>query len=229
MKTTIIGLDLSFTSTGITITDLLKNEGDKMSFHKVVFDPEISMEHKYRPKDTMNLDVHTYAIPKSTNTMVLDSNDTNDIEQIHSTMRASSASTKIAEIIYQHLSEYKPDNVVICIENYIMPAFGGHNQLKNVGGLIMLQGFVRIKLINICNKLSIPIKLLTPTPRKVKAQFTGNGNDTKEKMVETFLDKYEGNKLLPEINKKDVTFINDVVDSFALMWFAYITMNKFIL
>jgi len=63
--------------------------------------------------------------------------------------------------------------------------------------------------------------MLTPSPSTVKKFFANNGKAEKIDMLKAFLNKYNGIKLLPTIDGKDVKNINDVIDSFAMNAYAY--------
>ena len=116
------------------------------------------------------------------------------------------------------INEY--DFIIFCIENYIMPDFGGKNQLKTVSGLIMLQGFVREHIIKNYGN-SKKVKLLTPTPSTIKSFFAKNGRADKEMMIKSFIENYDGEKLIPDIKNLDTSAVNDVVDSFAMAFYSY--------
>lgn len=224
MKTLIVGIDLSFNSTGITNSVIENNIASIMEFHKIVFDDESNKSGKpYSPKIIPNLNVHTYTLSRIVKPLDLciDDTDLNNFEQLKTTLRAMTCSSKISHIISEAIEKYNPDNMIVCLENYIMPSFGGQNSLKTVSGLIILQGFVREFLIKYCQKLTLQLKLLTPSPTQVKLFFCKDGQADKDFMVYTFINDYDGKKLLPSLEYKDTQYINDVVDSFALNWYAY--------
>ena len=229
MKSLIIGIDLSFNSTGMT-NSLVENDiASMMEFHKIVFDDESNISGKpYTPKSIPNLNVHTYTLTRTFKPLDLciDDTDLNNFEQLKTTLRAMSCSNKICQVIVSSVEKFKPDQLVVCIENYIMPSFGGQNSLKTVSGLIILQGFVREFIIKYCSKISLTVKMLTPSPTSVKLFFCKDGQAEKDFMLYTFINEYDGKKLLPSIDYKDTQYINDVVDSFALNWYAYSKMLK---
>ena len=45
-------------------------------------------------------------------------------------------------------------------------------------------------------------------------------------MLKVFLESYEGNKLLPDVTLDSLSKINDVIDAFSLMMFAYSKLIK---
>ena len=228
-KSLIIGLDLSFSSTGITIAYLEDTIGKKIQFHKVVFDENKNKTgKKYTPTKITNLNITTYRLPTNllANDVVLDLDDKNNLEQVETTIKALICSKKIGTIIKEALCTYECDELFFSIENYIMPQFSGSNQLKTVSGLIMLQGYVREIIIRTCLDLKIEFKIFTPTPSNNKLFFARNGSADKPLMVKQFLDFYEGKKLLPDTTNDSVHAINDVVDSFSLMMHAYSKIIK---
>jgi len=223
-KTLIIGLDLSFSCTGITISYLEDNVGKSIQFHRVIFDDNSNKTNKkYTPTPIKNVNTVTYRLPTNIliSDMVFDKKDINNFEQCESTLKGLISSKKIGIIIAKALDDYKPDEAIFCIENYIMPSFEGQNQLKVVAGLIQLQGYVRELIIRFCLDLKIPFKLFTPTPKSNKLFFTKNGNADKSEMLKIFLTEYQGNKLLPTITMESVHQINDVIDAFSLCMYAY--------
>jgi hypothetical protein len=230
-KTLVIGLDLSFSSTGITISYLEDYIGKNIQFHKVIFDNNTNKtSKKYTPQKIKNVNIITYRMPTNllVSDLVIDLNDKNNVQQVESTIKALICSKKICLIIEKSLKQYNPDEVIFSIENYIMPTFSGSSQLKTVGGLISLQGYVREKIILLCLDLQIKFKIYTPTPSSNKLFFAKNGNADKALMIKCFLIYYQGNKLLPTIDENSVNIINDIVDSFSLMLNAYdkLIINK---
>lgn len=227
-KKLIVGLDLSFNSTGITIAIFDDFIGKKIQLHKVVFDDNSNKTSKrYTPREIKNLNITTYRLPSNllVGDICFDLNDTNTREQCEITIKALICSKKIGIIVSNAIKRYTPDEIFFSIENYIMPTFSGPQQLKNVGGLITLQGYVREILIKLCLENKLPFKLYTPTPSSNKLIFSGNGSADKDFMLETFLKYYDGVKLLPTITEGDSASVNDVIDSFSLMTSTY---NKII-
>lgn len=223
MKHLIISIDLSFKSTGMTIAKLNNNIAEEISFYRVLFDKELSLHNKeYSPKSIKNVNDFIYRMPHYilVNDLVINEDDENNVEQCETTLKAIFCSSAIKKIIDKHCKINDYDFVVFCIENYIMPDFGGKNQLKSVSGLIMLQGFVREHIIKEYGN-SKKIKLLTPTPSTIKSFFAKNGRADKSLMIKSFIENYDGKKLIPDIEKLTIPSINDVVDSFAMAMYSY--------
>lgn len=231
-KILLIGIDLSFNSTGISICKIQNIDGKykpvTIKFHRVIFDEKITANgQQHKPKEIKNVNQVTYRMPTNIDVddLLLTNKDKNDFEQTYTTIRAMICSKKINKIIAQVINEFQPSVVICTIENYIMPSFAGPNSLKNVSGLITLQGFVRAFLIRW--KITYPdIKLLlhTPSPTQNKKFFTGDGKADKQKMIDTFLKYHDGNKLIPDIShckSSGATKIDDVIDSYSLMIFGW--------
>jgi hypothetical protein len=222
-KTLIIGLDLSFASTGLVMSEINNNIGEKISFYKIVFDDNSNKRKKYVPTKIKNVNIITYRMPSNilVSDLCLDIDDMNNMEQTESTLKAMICSKKIGQILYSKINDSQFEKIIVVIEGYIMPVFSGQNQLKIVSGLIMLQGFVREIIIKISLEKNIPLKMFTPAPKSNKLFFAHNGNAEKQEMLKVFLEDYEGNKLLPDITINSVAKINDVIDAFSLMMFGY--------
>lgn len=224
----IIGIDLSFNSTGITISKIGENNiGEKMEFYRIIFDDNKNKKKIYVPTSIKNLNQSTYRMPTNIDISDLLINiidDENNFEQMETTLKGMICSKIINKIIRESIDKYQTKEIIVAIENFVMPAFSGKNQLKTVAGLIMLQGFVREFLIRLKIDLNIDLKILTPSPSSVKKFFTGNGNAEKIDMLKAFLTIYDGNKLLPDVTEDSLNKINDVIDSFALMMLAYKTI-----
>lgn len=220
----IIGLDLSFSSTGVTIINFEDKVAKNIQFHRVIFDDESRKSDKsYKPTKLSNINNVTYRLPTniSADDLIMNDEDTNNIEQAEATLKALICSKKIGSIIIKAIKQYSPEEVIFSIENYIMPAFSGQNQLKVVSGLIMLQAFVREIAIRLSIELQFKIRLFTPTATSNKKFFTGDGRAQKDKMLTTFIDIYDGVKLIPDAHMSKLHMINDVVDSFALACQAF--------
>ena len=163
--------------------------------------------------------------------MLIDGDNENNTEQIHVTIKALICVKKIKEILDKAIIQFKPNDIVFVIENYIMPSYTGPQQLKTVSGLIMLQGFVREFIVKtkILND-AINIKLMTPTPSNNKKFFAKDGNADKPKMMKIFIEGYDGKKLIPDVCIEKIGVLNDVIDSFALCmqgYSEYIKIQKF--
>lgn len=223
-KKLIIGLDLSFSCTGITISYLEDNIGKKMKFHRVLFDNQKSKKGKiYSPTKIQNISDTIYRMPTNilVDDIVIDKSDENNIEQCEITLKAVVSSKKIEGIIKESIDNFQPDEIIISVENYIMPDFNGPNNLKSVSGSIMLQGYVREKIIRICIDNKLPFKLLTVTPSSLKLFFAKHGSADKLMMLQKFMTDWDGKKLLPTVDINMLGLVNDVIDSFALMMYAY--------
>lgn len=231
----IIGLDLSFSSTGITVINFENNVAKSIQFHRVIYDENKQKTDKvYKPTKLSKINNLTYRLPTNilAEDLIMNDEDENNIEQAEATLKALICSKKIGTVIQSAIRQYRPDEVIFSIENYIMPAFSGQNQLKVVSGLIMLQGFVREISIRLSIELGFAIRLFTPTATSNKKFFTGDGRAQKDKMLHTFINIYDGQKLIPEAHISKLHMINDVVDSFALACQAfhiYLNYGRFVI
>lgn len=102
----------------------------------------------------------------------------------------------ILEYIRLYLDQYHPDYVVI-----EAPAFNAVGRVSDLSGLnhaIRLECLIR----------NIPIYPLSPT--MVKMQTVGNGQATKEMMIQTWL------KLFPEYSRLETMKVDDLADAWAL-------------
>lgn len=174
------------------------------------------------PKTIQNVTDFYYKLPTDVplESMILDFSDENTLEQCEATLKGMLVAKRVKQCIEEKIQKHQPDKIIITIENFIMPAFSGKNQLKTVAGLIMLQGFVRGELIKMIATRKIDFKLMTPSPTSNKLIFTGDGRSDKGKMRETFITIYNGNQLLPTI-EEDANKLEDVVDAFSLMVYGY--------
>lgn len=224
-KQLIIGLDLSLNSTGICFSYLEDNVGKKLSFYKIIFDSNQNKSGKiFTPQEIKNVNQITYRMP--TNVLLSDlliENNLNDEEQITATLKAMICSKKIVRTIFEQVQRYELTDIFVSFENFIMPAFAGHNQLKTVSALIMLQSFVREKLIMLSADKSINMKITTPSPTTVKKYFTDDGKADKSKMEQCFVDKFNGKKLIPNLEKGK---LDDIIDAFALTMYVYSKIIK---
>lgn len=220
-KQIILGLDLSFNSTGISVTYMEDNQPKIMKFYRVVFDDESNKTGKIlKPQEIKNINQIVYRMPSNIHyDDIVKNSDKNTDEQIITTLRAMICSKKICSIIARLLTEWNPDKLIVCIENYIMPSFAGPNSLKSVSGLILLQGYIREWFVKCkISQPDISMYLYTPSPTQNKKSFCGDGKAEKQKMIDTFVNDYDGNKLLPIITKGK---IDDVIDAFSLMIYGY--------
>lgn len=226
MKSLIIGLDLSFNSTGICFSHLENHQGQRIKFFNLLYD-DGSRKRRFEPKYIKNVNHIIYRMPTDVllDDIILDKNDVNNFEQLHATLRGMISVKKIFTLISEEISRDQYDEIIICIENFIMPAFAGKNQLKTVAGLIMMQGFLRAEIIKYCAGKKLNFKLLTPSPTTNKYNFTKNGKADKSKMIESFINIYEGKQLIPTI-EEDKNKLEDVVDAFSLMMYGYSKIIK---
>lgn len=227
-----IGLDLSFNSTGITFyNELLDKESNKIisseiEFHRLVRDKEITTriinvnQHIYSSKLLSvdlelkhDLDVYENAIEYSN-------------EQIDLTEKYFISVTTIKNIIIKYLNTIKQDykldnngiNIFVNMEGSILSGFNFNTQI----GVNMLQGFLRAELIKlqmVNNFKTFKFRIIPPT--LLKSFFTNNGSADKLEMIESFINNYDGKKLIPQIDlsNKYVSELNDIIDSFALVAF----------
>lgn len=224
MKELIIGLDLSLSCTGITIFEFENKIAQKIIFYRILFDDQSNKTGKgYTPFKLKNINDIVYTLPVNVklDDIVIDDTDENNIEQMSATLRMMICSQKINNIIQKVIETKTVDKITFAIENYIMPAFEGKNQLKTVSEAIMLQGQVRSNIIKLSLLKNIKIKILTPTPSKLKKFFSLDGDADKLKMLQTFITYYNGQKILPDAKIENLGKINDVIDSFALSIYGF--------
>jgi hypothetical protein len=215
---TIFGLDLSLNSTGFCCGSF----DEKGTLESISFDRFIYLDSKFTDKGKLRhvkpqygVTHHTYTMPvnvKMDDLLIVD--DVINREQIDASIKSMMCSKQISSVISEKLVDVK--TVIFTIENFIMPSFGGKNQLKVVGSLINLQGYVREFIIRCA--ITYPdkkIKLIVPSPSTVKKFFAKDGNASKIKMIETFYSDWNGRSVLSDMGK-----IDDLVDSFALMQYA---------
>jgi hypothetical protein len=225
-KILIFGIDLSFNSTGICIYELkntissetLKSEiiGRKMDFYRIVYNP-LRKINVYN-QEIKNVHQMFYSLPL--NFLVEDtaSEEESDILQTENTVKGLMIKRIVENILY---TVYQPNvkKIICIIENYVMPTYSGATQLSGVGGLIMLQGFIRELFIEfILSHRDVQLKFGFPTPSHNKYSFTKNGNATKDIMIDYFKRFYNGDVLLPELSHYKV---DDLVDAFSLMCYGY--------
>lgn len=224
-KKLIIGIDLSFNSTGITITEFENEKALTIGFHRLIFDDESNKIKKYIPKPIKNINQYTYKLPGNISAIdiVNDESDFYSEDQANITLKAMVCCKRIMKIILEKIIKINsnPIDLYINIEGFIMPSITGIQQFKSLSGLIMLQGMLRSDLIKVKLNESLNIdvfKIYITSPTDLKMWFSGNGAADKQVMLDSFVDDYEGNKLLPDTSS--LAKINDVVDSFALMLHA---------
>jgi hypothetical protein len=233
-KLLIIGLDLSSNSSAITTSffelPLINDEylfesinHKNIVFDLIKFDESNGVRTFKNAKKHSNVNYVYYHLPNniSFENMTIDLEDVNSAEQNEITLKASICSANINNIIRKNIECFKPDVLIYSIENYVMPTYGGKTQLKNVGLNIMIQGYIRDFLIKYCLKNKIkPLSISTP-PTSLKLFFALNGSAEKFDMLKSFINRFDGTKLIPDLKETDVASINDVVDSFALMVYSF--------
>lgn len=227
-----IGLDLSFNSTGITFYNELYDQNNKkiesnVEFHRLVRDKE-------NTSIIINVNQHVYFSqllsveldlkhPSSTD-FVNAADYSND--QIDLTEKYFISVRAIMKLFVKYFNEvkntYKLDtsqiNVYVNMEGSILSGFNFNTQI----GVNMLQGFLRAELIKfqLVNQFQL-FKFRMVPPTLLKSFFANHGGADKKQMVESFIENYDGNKLIPQIDlsNKMVDHLNDIVDSFALVAF----------
>lgn len=213
----IVGMDLSFNSTGLTFTTCKNGLGLGIEFHRIVYNET--------PRPIKNINQHTYKLPVNVAIDdIVDETDFYSEDQAFITLKAMMCCKRITSILVSKINKlkqkYPNHNISLYtnIEGFIMPNLAGNQQLRVLGGLIMLQGLIRSDLL----KLNITerfhnFRIFITSPTQLKKYFTGNGSSLTDKalMLECFLNIFDGAKLLPDTTS--LAKVNDVVDSFALM------------
>lgn len=222
MRQIIIGLDLSFNSTGIVFGFFENYNATHISLHRLVFDDNSRKTLSWKPKHIPGINQETYKMPDNINLSELSlTEDSNDFttEQLTATLKAMICSKKICKILERVLDNYKPDEVYFNIEGAITPMFSTANQMRVIAELTILQGYVREWIVkNYLNKHYSKCVLYITPPNQNKKFFTGKGNASKDEMYESFINQWDGSKILPiSTNSK----IDDVIDAFALMTYMY--------
>ena len=226
-----IGFDLSFNSTGITFYNELYEDDKKIKtnieFHRLVRDKEINTimlnlnQHIYYSQLlSVDLDLKHKQIDDYQNAIPYSS------DQIDLTEKYYVSVNHIMKLIVSYMKSLKEEyqlsnkqiNIYINFEGSIL---SGHNFNTQIG-VNMLQGYLRgellkFQLVNHFNKYKF--RMVPPT--QLKMFFTRSGDADKKQMIESFIENYDGKKLLPQINlsNKMTEIFNDVIDSFALVAF----------
>lgn len=239
MKQIIIGLDLSFNSTGITASYFEDWKHKYLSFHKLMFDDN-SRVYKWIPNPIENIDIQTYQMPTNISPVEFsleeDYEMVNDIkrqytdyafEQTTATVKAMICSKRIGKIISTIIEDWNADEVYFNIEGWVTPTmFTSSNQMRVICELIMLQGLVRefiIKYRLSSEKVFKKYVMMITPPTQLKKFFTGFGNADKQMMIKTFMNNWQGTKLI----RQDITQkIDDIVDSFALMIYSRVKIEE---
>lgn len=246
-----VGLDLSFNSTGITIINCVNKNAQSIVFHRMVY----AKNHKQfitPAKPIQGVNIHKYKLPDnfdyksltlgniaSRDDDYLSSDDIElsesyNIDQLLITTKLLINGKRIFKLVLDAITSYiskysisKSElSISFNIEGNILGGneIMGKNQLRVIGGLIMLNHEIRRQIIDLSlSKQFKNIKLFITSPSELKMYFADNGNATKYDMVDSFIDKWDGKKLIPSISNESamVGNINDVVDSFALAVTAY--------
>lgn len=222
MKQIIVGLDLSFNSTGISIGYFTDYNATHLSLNRLVFDDNSRKSVGWKPKHIPGINQQTYRMPTNIDITELSlTDDANDFttEQVTATIKAMICSKRICKIVEEAITSFEPDEVYFNIEGAITPVFSTANQMRVIAELTMLQGYVREWIVR--NQLekhySKCVLYITP-PNQNKKFFSGTGKGTKDDMYRAFIDEWDGAKILPvNTNSK----IDDVIDAFALMVYMY--------
>jgi hypothetical protein len=226
MDALIIGIDLSFSRTGITFMVVHDHDVTSVEFHRVMFDDQSRKDNRdYSPEHVININDTVYRLPSNITSTKLHMSlgNMNNLDQCDITLKSMIATKKIMNIILDKVTRCKPSMMIVGIENYIMPAYGGKASLKIVGGLISLQALVRSKIIEYCLSNDIIIRLDTPTASELKYFFSSHGGSSKDDMCDIFVKMWDGKKLLPVV---ETSKVNDVIDSFALACKCYYSHVK---
>lgn len=227
MKQLIVGLDLSFNSTGIVFGFFNDYNATHISLYRLVFDDNSRKCINWKPKPIPRINQETYRMPTNINLEQLSlTNNSNDFttEQITATLKALICSKRISKIIEKVVNEFKPDEIYYNIEGAITPVFSTANQMRVIAELTVLQGYVREWIVRdyIEKNYSKCVLYITP-PNQNKKFFTGNGKATKDDMYKSFIEEWDGGKILPVVTNSK---IDDVIDAFSLMAYMYNLINN---
>lgn len=217
-----IGLDLSLKGTGLTF--YLENETTnlrKFKFFILVFDKSISTHYQ-------NVNQIKLQIPK-----IID-----ELDLVHESDLIYNNSTAFSKSQIDHTKTFVSvaSMVIKKIKDFIIENKINHNELNihfNMEGsllqgydfnaqvaLNMLQGLLRGDLIklHLTNNFN-QIKFRIIPAKALKLFFTGDGSADKPKMMSSFINNYNGKKLIPQANtdNKTVVKLNDIIDGFALI------------
>lgn len=230
-----IGLDLSFESTGITFYDEKIENNNKIEsnieFHRLVRDKEntsiilnVNQHIYYSTLFSVDLDLKHIEDEKYENGINYSNN------QLILTEKYFLVVKNIMKIIVKYFNDKlkennkKDINVYINMEGSIL---NGHDYNFQIT-INMLQGFLRAELIKfqLINNFNI-FKLRIISPKMLKLFFARNGNADKKEMIKSFIDNYNGKKLIPQIDlsNKMINNLNDVIDSFSTVVFNYYDLN----
>lgn len=240
----IVGLDLSFNSTGITFVELIDRNAVSIEFHRLIFGST-------KPKKIKNINQHNYVLPSNINyrsltiageyddEFIVADNETppNDpfspdfygLDQMYVSIKTMINCSRITLLIQKKINQilesgcnFKDLEIIFNIEGNVLdsnPKAG--TQLRVVGGLIGLNQEVRSSIIKLMvkNPEFKKFKLFITSPTELKSYFSNHGTADKQMMLDSFINSWNGKKLLPDTSS--LIKINDVVDSFALAMNAY--------
>ena len=230
-----IGLDLSFESTGITFYNEKIENNEKIEsnieFHRLVRDKE-------NTSIILNVNQHIYYSTLFSVDLNLKHDDDYIYEnginysntQINLTEKYFLVVKNIMKIIVKYfnnvlINNNKNDiNVYFNMEGSLL---NGHDYNFQIT-INMLQGFLRAELIKfqLINNFNI-FKFRIISPKMLKLFFARNGNADKKEMIKSFIENYDGKKLIPQIDlsNKSINNLNDIIDSFSAVVFNYYDLN----
>lgn len=230
-----IGLDLSFESTGITFYNEKIENNEKIEsnieFHRLVRDKE-------NTSIILNVNQHIYYSTLFSVDLNLKHDDDYIYEnginysnnQINLTEKYFLVVKNIMKIIVKYfnnilINNNKNDiNVYFNMEGSLL---NGHDYNFQIT-INMLQGFLRAELIKfqLINNFNI-FKFRIISPKMLKLFFARNGNADKKEMIKSFIENYDGKKLIPQIDlsNKSINNLNDIIDSFSTVVFNYYDLN----
>lgn len=192
----IIGIDPSFSSTGISIV----KDGSLLKSYIVTHNkPKV----KYTKVSDRFTSIFEYVHYEYLTPSILPDGDPEHLK----TQNVIEATKAILSIILLYKIQYAPQNYEI--EVYMEGVAFSSRRTQSLVELGALNYNIRINLI----KLGIPFHIITPSANK-KA-FTGNGVADKELMIKTFLMLNPSYRSLVGYIKMD-----DIADSFALASYA---------
>lgn len=208
-NTLVIGIDLSFNSTGIAIIKFT-DKPKFISFHRLVYNK--------KPTPIHNINQYSYRLPTNIDVdkLLISKNDNNSTIENRLTLKAMICTKRIMDILNKEIDGSDTiTDIHINIEGYIMPSVMGIQQFTSLTGLIMLQGMLRAEIIKKqLNDSNHKYSLSIIPPKELKSFFCGNGSADKQIMLDAFIEYYDGKKLLPDTSS--LGKINDVIDGFAL-------------
>lgn len=186
-----IGIDISFTKTGIVIFSEKENI---ISMNLLVESDDT------KTKPIRNVNIFRYGYSK-----IILPKDRYSESELNYTKRSIACANKIMSIICSYV--VKDANVFVNIEGWQMSDLNSSRLFQ----LIMLQSMVRQKLSSIPN-----LKMKITNISTLKKEFTGNGHAEKTDMLKAFFDNWDAKKLLPNSKYTDLE-LNDICDAFALV------------